>query len=320
MKHHASLAALLQCDICYRIFHPVVPVVNGRGLPVTRRGIGDWRTGVAKTAAETGPVVPAVRDGLMVQSVEKAFRVLTAFDGAERSMSLSEVALKADLDLSAAQRFVHTLERMGYLRKDASTRRLELTVRTLELGYNYMRGSALVERAMPYLQHLSKETEETVNLTVLDGTEIVFVTRFMSRHVLNTDVFVGMRLPAYCTGSGLAMLSRMSLLDATALLRVSDLKPYTPSTTWRLEDLERKMKLSAARGYAVTCEEIYRGDISIGAAVVDGRGHPLAAINVAVSTSRYKLEDAEAQFSPLVIAAAHSVSEVPVLKGRRAAR
>jgi len=275
---------------------------------------------VTKKSAGAAPSGSADRDSLMVQSVEKAFRVLTAFDGTDRSMSLSEVAQKSELDLSAAQRFVHTLERLGYLRKDPATRRLELTVRSLELGYSYMRGSALVERTMPYLQHLSKTTEETVNLTVLDGTEIVFVSRFMSRHVLNTDVFVGMRLPAYCTAPGMAILSRLPLPDALAVLKGSDLRPYTPSTTWKLEDLERKLKASAERGYAVTCGEIYRGDISIGAAVTDASGYPSGAINVAVSTSRYTAAEAEAQFSPLVIAAAHSVSQIPVLPGRRLAR
>ena len=82
-----------------------------------------------------------------------------------------------------------------------------------------------MERALPYLQHLSKETEETVNLTIPDGTEVVFVSHFLSRHVLNTDVIVGTRLPAYCTAPGIAILSRLPAMEAEAIIEASDLRP-----------------------------------------------------------------------------------------------
>ena len=106
-------------------------------------------------------------DPLMVASVEKAFRVLAVFGKGQPTLSLSQVALACGFDLSAAQRFTHTLVKLGYLRKDPETRRFELTVRTLDLGYNFLSGQRLVNVAMPYLMHLSKETEETVNLTQL---------------------------------------------------------------------------------------------------------------------------------------------------------
>ncbi|MCW2241388.1 IclR family transcriptional regulator [Azospirillum canadense] len=247
-------------------------------------------------------------DPLLVMSVEKAFRVLHAFDATRPTMSLTQVAQVVGMDKSAAQRFTYTLEKLGYLRKDPETKRFELTVRTLDLGHHYMRSNALLERAMPYLMHLSKETEETINLTVLDGTEIVFVSRFMSRHVLNTDVSVGTRMPAYCTAPGIAILSRLPIDDAMALLDRTDLRPYTPHTTWRREDLQAKLERAAARGYATAFEEYYHGDLSVAAAVLGPTGVPVGAINIAVSRSRFTAQEAEERFSPLVVAAAGSVS------------
>jgi DNA-binding IclR family transcriptional regulator len=135
-------------------------------------------------------------DVLMVNSVEKAFRVLSAFGRQHQTLSLSQVASETGMDVSAAQRFTHTLAKLGYLHKDVQTKRFELTAKTLDLGYHFVRSSRLLDRAMPYLMHLSKETEETVNLTVREGAEIIFVSRFLSRHVLNTDVIIGTRMPA----------------------------------------------------------------------------------------------------------------------------
>jgi len=248
-------------------------------------------------------------DVLIVKSVEKAFRVLEAFDPKHATMSLSQVANAAKLDKSAAQRFTHTLEKLGYLRKDPESKHLELTPRTLKLAHNFMRSSALIERAAPYLRYLSKTTEETINLTVRDDTEIVFVLRFLSRRVLNPDVTVGTRMPAYCTAPGIAMLSCMKSDEARAILKRSDLRAYTPTTTWQMDKLMDKLARSAARGYATAYEEFYHGDLSIAAAALSSKQEPTCAVNIAVSRAHYTPEAAEERFSALVVAAARSISQ-----------
>jgi IclR family pca regulon transcriptional regulator len=258
---------------------------------------------------EDGSSRTGARDPLLVQSVEKAFRVLQTFDGTRQNLSLSQIVEETGLDMSAAQRFTHTLTKLGYLHKDAATRRFELTVKALDFGYHYARSSMLVERGMPYLMHLSKTIEETVNLTVLDGTDIVFVSRFMSRHVLNNDVIIGTRLPAYCTAPGIAILSHLPEEEAKAILDRSDLRPFTPHTTWDRDKLLAKIKLSASQGYAKALEEYFHGDLSLAAAILDKTGAPVGALNVAVSSSRFTPEEAEKSFAHLVVAAAHSISQ-----------
>lgn len=263
-----------------------------------------------KRATAPADQTPRKDDALMVNSVEKAFRVLSAFGRQHQTLNLSQVASETGMDVSAAQRFTHTLTKLGYLRKDAQTKRFELTAKTLDLGYHFVRSSRLLDRAMPYLMHLSKETEETVNLTVREETEIIFVSRFLSRHVLNTDVIIGTRMPAYATAPGIAMLSRLPEDEAMAIIDASDRRAYTPSTTWEREALREKLRRSAAQGYATAFEEVYIGDASIAAVVVDHHGRPEAAVNIATSTSRYSHEEVVSRFSSLVIAAAHAISRV----------
>ncbi len=264
----------------------------------------------SKSATEENEAPGEDRDPLLVQSVEKAFRVLRAFDGRRPNLSLSQIAEETGLDMSAAQRFTHTLSKLGYLGKNPDTKRFELTVKALDFGYHYTRASGFVERGMPYLLHLSKATEETVNLTVLDDTDIVFVSRFMSRHVLNNDVITGTRLPAYCTAPGIAILSGLAEDVAHSILERSDLFPFTPHTTWAIEALKTKLQVSATKGYATAFEEYFHGDLSIAAPVLDAKGTPYGAINIAVSRSRYTPEETEERFAPLVTAAARSISLV----------
>jgi IclR family pca regulon transcriptional regulator len=252
---------------------------------------------------------PDDADPLMVRSVEKAFRVLEAFDGTNRSLSLAQIGASVGLDKSATQRFTHTLNRLGYLQKDPVTKRFELSLRSLEMARHFITANPIVNQAMPYLLHLSRETEETVNLTLPDGVEIVFAARFMSRHMLNTDVVVGTRMPAFCTAPGRALLSRLPVAEASALLERSPLQAFTPQTIYSVAALIERLDAARDAGYATTWSEFFPGDLSVAAAVLDQTGRPVAAVNIGVSNARYTPEKAEELFAPLVVAAARSISQ-----------
>lgn len=102
-----------------------------------------------KSANSPGENETGGRDPLLVQSVEKAFRVMRAFDGSRPTLSLSQIAEETGLDISAAQRFTYTLTKLGYLTKSSETKRFELGVKTLDFGYHYSRASVLRNEARP---------------------------------------------------------------------------------------------------------------------------------------------------------------------------
>jgi DNA-binding IclR family transcriptional regulator len=251
-------------------------------------------------------------DPLYIRSVEKAFRVLAAFGAATPTLSLAQVAAATEMDKSAAQRFVHTLERLGYLGREPNSSRLSLTPRTLELGTHYIRASALVQRAMPFLLELSRSTQESVSLTVLDDTDVVYVVRFTSRHMVSSNVVIGTRLPAYCTAPGRAMLARLPAAEADALLARSDRRAVTPATTWELPALQARLKSAADAGYAMAVGEIFSGDISLASAVTGARGEPIGAVSLSISSLWLSPRKAETKFAPLVTMTAQALS-LPVL-------
>jgi len=263
----------------------------------------------SKSAAKTAQDVPSPeRSSLFVNSVEKAMRVLSAFDGARRHLTLSQIATQTGMDMSTAQRFTYTLATLGYLSKDEQNKTYSLGVKLFDFTYNYVASSDLVYRATPYLQHLSRETEETTNITVLDGPDIVFVLRIVSRHVLNPTVIVGTRLPAYCTSAGLAMFAHMSTEQVDALLDATQLIAHTPNTVADRSAIHARLRQIRSAGYALTAEEYYMGDISVAAAIVDADGRPLGAINVAVAKPRWRGMEDEKRLSELVITAAAAIS------------
>jgi IclR family transcriptional regulator, pca regulon regulatory protein len=247
-------------------------------------------------------------ESLMVNSVEKALRVLGAFDGTRRHLNLSQIAEATGLDLSAAQRFSYTLLRLGYLRKDEPSRHYSLSPKSLEFGRRYLQSSELVERATPYLLHLHQSCGETANLTLLDGEDIVFVSRVLSRNVFNADVVVGTRLPAFCTAPGLAMLARLDSAEAEAILRRSQRRAFTAHTVTDIRRILARLAAIRSDGFALAHQEVFHGDISVAAAIVDAAGRPEGAINLASSTIRWTLAQARKTYAPMVVAAAASAS------------
>lgn len=247
-------------------------------------------------------------DPLMVKSVEKAIRLLNAFGDGQPTMSLAEVAAATKMDKSAAQRFTHTLVQLGYLHKSPDTKRFELTPRVLELGAHYARTNSLIRATAPYLLKLSQSTEESVSLSVLDGVDIVYIQRLVSRNMLANGVITGTRLPAYCTAPGLALLSGLPRPEAVALLERSDRKAYTPQTIWQMPDLLRELDKAVAQGFVLIVEQIFYNDISVAVPIYGPDRRAVGAVSIGVNKLRCSAEDARERFAPLLIAVSDALS------------
>jgi DNA-binding IclR family transcriptional regulator len=258
--------------------------------------------------AKTGAIIDPKESSLYVNSVEKAMKVLTAFDGSKRQLSLSEISVLTGYDISATQRFTYTLTTLGYLSKDADSKKYELSPRLLDFTYHYLTSNELVSRATPYLQQLGAETEESTNLTVFDDTDIVFVLRMVSRNVFNSHVIVGSRLPAYCTAPGMAMLATFSDGEIDDILSRTNLVAHTSSTVWEPSKIRQRVKVIRAAGFAHTEDEYFVSDISTAAAITNAHGRAVGAVNIALARSRWQPERDAARFADLVISTASAIS------------
>lgn len=252
---------------------------------------------------------------LFVGSTEKAFQVLHAFDGPDRQMPLSMIAKRADLDRSATQRLVFTLEALGYIARVHNTRDYALTPKVLQFGYNYLRASELVRRASPYLVEVCRTVGETINLHQLDGTDVVYLARFPGKHLINIDIMVGSRLPAVFTASGTAILSRCAPDFLDEILRVPP-KPLTPQSLTDPAKLRKRIAQAGTRGYAIIVNETVMGDISVAAPVTDEHGRAVAGISISVPMTRWTVEKVEAELVQYVQSAAVPLSSAKVVPYR----
>ncbi|MDR4126868.1 IclR family transcriptional regulator [Yanghanlia caeni] len=245
---------------------------------------------------------------LFNNSLMKGIEVLTAFGPQNPDMNLPEIAAATGLSRSAAQRFAHTLETLGYLRKDPRSKRYSLTPKTVEIGYRYLLVNPLIDRANPFLLELNRTSGETVNLSEPDGTDMVYIARFATNLHASVHMPVGRRLPMYCTASGRAYLSLLAPKYVRTLLESAPRVRVTPTTITDIEELMDTIAMARENGYAHSDAEYYRGDLNIAVPITDAHGSPIAAVNISAPTARWTMERLREELVPLLLSTGRQIS------------
>ncbi len=251
---------------------------------------------------------PDAENPLFIGSIGKGFRVLETLKQAARPVALTELAQLAGLNRSVVQRITHTLKALGYLRQHPDTRAYTLSSRLLEFGHTVLAMDRLRERAHRHMEALNRRTGETVNLMKLEDDEIVYIARFPSLHAVSVDLHVGSRLPAFCTAAGRAILSRLDPEIAREHLARSTRTAMTPHTVTELPGLQQTLADARRLGYALNDQEAFIGDISLAAPLIDRFGAPVGAVNIAVPSPRWGLNEVRRTLAPQVLATARSIN------------
>ena len=249
------------------------------------------------------------RDRLFVASVEKALRVLEVFAGEGRALSIGQLAEASGDNRSSVQRSVSTLTALGYLDQDPDTRSYRPAAKCLSVANAFLRSDWLVQRAFPVLMECHRATDETVNLTRLIDTDVMLVSRLPSRHLVSIEMHVGSRAPAFCTAPGRAILAFLPETEREAVLARSDIVTLTSFTCTDPVEIRRRIEAVHRKGYALQSQEMAMGDISVAAPVLDARGRAVAAVNVAVPTSRWTADRLEREAAPVVVQAARALTQ-----------
>ena len=129
-----------------------------------------------------------------VEAVERALAILDAFEEREDALSLAALAEKTGLYKSTILRLAGSLERFGYLRRDAGGL-FRLGPSLWRLGSLYRRGFDLGEHIRPELRQLVEATQETASFYVLDGDARVCLYRLNSPRAVRHHLDEGARQP-----------------------------------------------------------------------------------------------------------------------------
>jgi len=222
-----------------------------------------------------------------VQSVQRALGLLKLLSLSEFGCRVSDLAREAGLPVSTTHRLLTTLELEGFASFDPSCFRWHVGRESYSVGATYAQRFNFVASALPHLKRLRDETRETVNLGILDGDELVTLTRVDSREIVRAISREGGRTPVFCSGMGKAILATWPDAHIAQLANRAGFRPLTRRSHRTLDVFMRDISQVRSLGFATDDEEHEIGTRCVAAAFRSANGDAIGAISVSAASSRF---------------------------------
>jgi IclR family pca regulon transcriptional regulator len=240
-----------------------------------------------------------------VQSLERGIAVLRSFDAANAEQTLSDVARRTSLTRATARRLLLTLKSLGYASSDG--KHFSLTPAVLDIGYTYLSSLNVTQLAQPFLEALSEQVHESVSVSVLDGTDIIYIARVPTTRIMTISLGLGPRLPGLLSSMGGVQLSALPAEQVEAHLPV-ELEARTERSLTSRADLRAQLEAIRRQGWALVDQELELGVRSIAAPLRDSSGRAIAAMNISTHAGRTTVDELHSRFLPALLDTAAKIN------------
>jgi len=239
-----------------------------------------------------------------VRSISRAIRILEAF-GEGSSFSVTEISKKLKLPKSSVYEILSTLTEEGVMEKVSN--QYHLGLKLLELGYTVRHNLELSRVSPPLLKRLNESLDETVQLTILNGDEVLYLEGFESSKQLRTFFALGDRAFLHCTAVGKAILAFLPGSEIERIIAGKGLKKYTSNTLVDKERLLEDLRATVARGYSIDNMEHEEGVRCVAAPIRNREGRVIASVSVSGPANRI-MPERDAEIAEQVIKTAGEIS------------
>jgi DNA-binding IclR family transcriptional regulator len=218
----------------------------------------------------------------LVPALSRALTLLERLARQREPMSLGRLATELALPKSSVHGLCNTLLSFGYLRRQPDGTFL-IGPRVMSLAEAFVSGTDAAREFNALWADAGAPPEETVVMSVLSGPDALYVAVRNSARPLGLAFTAGMRLPAYLSGSGKAMLAYRDP-DAVRHLYAGGLVTHLTRKGPRdVEALLKELALVRKRGYSIDDETVREGVYAIGAPVFDASGTAVAGVAVCIN-------------------------------------
>jgi len=239
-------------------------------------------------------------------TVEKALDILDMVSASTGGgLSISEVSAQMGISRSTAHRYIGTFEKLNLVERDGQDR-FRLGLKLVELAGAALDQMDLVSVSRPFMYELMNRFQETVNLVVPSGTEVVYVAKVESRQSLRLASRLGGRMPMSTTSLGKAILAH-SPPDQLEQVIKAGLPARTPHSLVDPAILCEELRLIRERGFSIDDQENVLGVRCVGAPLFDFSGAIAGAMSIAAPEGRMS-RDRCLEIGPVIWGACLSLS------------
>ena len=215
----------------------------------------------------------------LVAGLGRGLSVIESFDEDHWRMSPAEVSARTGIPRTAARRHLLSLCHFGYAQTDG--RLFWLAPRVLRLGQSYLDAARLPRLVRPFIQRLSMATGETVNVSVLDGHEVVYVARSNSPRLVSVGFQVGDRAPAHTVAAGVALVAAIDDPAARACwIDEHEFGVFTAQGAGGRAGFLEAVALAQARDHGIARQLLDTGFTGVAVALKDRRGDTQGALGM----------------------------------------
>lgn len=241
-------------------------------------------------------------------SLARGLAVIHAFEERKRHLTIAQISHRTEIPRASVRRCLHTLMKLGYVTTEGRT--FSLLPKVLTLGHAYLSSTPLAVTAQPILDRLSDRLNEACSMAILEGDEILYVTRSsIPLRLVSMDLSIGSRLPAYCTSMGQILLAGLDDAALEDYLAHADLQRRTSRTLTTPEAIREVVKEIRQKGWVISDQELESGLRSLAVPLRDSEGQVHAALNVGTPASRLTRGELEARFVPVLLEASRELSK-----------
>lgn len=241
----------------------------------------------------------------IIEGLGKGLRVIEAFNDDHARLTPSAAATLTGLTRTAARRYLLSLVHFGYAGTDGKL--FWLTPRVLRLSQSYLGAARLPRLVQPFIQRVSMQCGETVNVSVLDGHEVVYVARSNSPRVVSIGYHAGARAPAHVVTPGIVMLSALSDAELDHWIAEHDFHGFTAHTVTSPQVFREQVRAARSLDHWLTEQQLDLGLSGIATALRDRKGHCKGAVGMTVQSISYQPDQLRAQLLPLLYEVAQSL-------------
>lgn len=242
-----------------------------------------------------------------MDSVKSVLRIIEAV-ATSPEIGVSDLARQLGQPKTTVQRGLMTLHEAGWIRPtNEPRRRWKITSKLFMLSRSAETEARLRRAALPIMQSLRDETQETTHLMVREERHLVLIERVDSPLALRTVRDLGSRTPLHASANGKAYLAHLTAREQEDYLS-GKLTALTENSKTDPDVIRKDLMQIRKLGYATNLGELDRHVHAVAAPVMTQEGRPIAALSISCPASRLPLEKMPI-LGERVIAAAREVEQ-----------
>ena len=263
------------------------------------------RVSKTETAPPQSPAIGESQEPRLDGTIVKVFSVMELLVHAEHPLGVSSIAQSLGLQKSNVHRLLTTLRALGYVQQHPDTSRYSLTLKTWEFGMKVASRNVVKRIALPFLRQLHQQSGESAHLSVLVGTDMLYLEALTGPYPLRATTPAGARVPAVFPASGRVLLAYRD--DAAELLDELA-RNHLLAAKLDMTQVMSELALIRQRGYAISLSGWRNNVNSVSAAILNASGQPVAAVGVSGPSERLNQDRLE-ELAPAVLNVAAEIGE-----------